>query len=58
MQLRSNTDHVRRELGKRGQLLFLIFFTATLILIVGVFIILVGNTFAAVPEAATASSCF
>ncbi|WP_134702604.1 carbon starvation protein A [Ammoniphilus sp. YIM 78166] len=49
---------IKEYIGKRGQLLFLIFSIATLILIVGVFIILVGNTFAAVPEAATASALF
>ncbi|MEB1806360.1 MAG: carbon starvation protein A [Bacillaceae bacterium] len=49
---------IREYIGKRGQVLFLIFSIATLILIVGVFIILVANTFVAVPEAATASVLF
>lgn len=45
-------------IGTRGQVLFLAFTISTLILIVGVFIILVANTFVAVPEAATASILF
>jgi len=49
---------IKEYIGKRGQTLFLIFSIATLILIVGVFIILVADTFAAVPEAATASVLF
>jgi carbon starvation protein len=49
---------IKEHMGKRGQLLFLVFSIATLMLIVGVFIILVANTFVAVPEAATASMLF
>ncbi|MDW7674283.1 MAG: carbon starvation protein A [Bacillota bacterium] len=46
---------IKNNIGKRGQLLFLIFAWATLILVVAVFTILVANTFAATPETATAS---
>ncbi|MDQ0163135.1 carbon starvation CstA family protein [Aeribacillus alveayuensis] len=49
---------IKEYIGRRGQTLFLIFSIATLILIVGVFIILVADTFSAVPEAATASVLF
>ncbi|NEU30811.1 carbon starvation protein A [bacterium LRH843] len=49
---------IKEYMGGRGQVLFLSFSIATLILIVGVFIILVANTFVAVPEAATASILF
>ncbi|KAB7704223.1 carbon starvation protein A [Bacillus aerolatus] len=49
---------IKEYMGKRGQTLFLAFSIATLILIVGVFIILVKDTFIAVPEAATASVLF
>ncbi len=49
---------IKEYIGKRGQVLFLTFSIATLILIVGVFIILVGNTFVAYPSAATASVVF
>ncbi|GAA0373604.1 carbon starvation protein A [Bacillus horti] len=49
---------IKEYIGNRGQTLFMLFAIATLILIVGVFIILVGNTFVAVPEAATASMLF
>ncbi|WP_100402914.1 carbon starvation CstA family protein [Bacillus sp. FJAT-42315] len=49
---------IKEYMGKRGQTLFLAFSIATLILIVGVFIILVKDTFVAVPQAATASVLF
>ncbi len=49
---------IKEYIGNRGQLLFLTFSIATLILIVGVFVILVADTFVAVPEAATASILF
>ncbi|AGT30748.1 carbon starvation protein CstA [Geobacillus genomosp. 3] len=49
---------IKGYIGKRGQTLFLSFSTATIILIVGVFIVLVADTFANVPEAATASVLF
>ncbi len=49
---------IREYIGKRGQTLFLAFSTATIILIVGVFAVLVADTFANVPEAATASILF
>ncbi len=49
---------IKEYMGGRGQVLFLSFSIATLILIVGVFIILVANTFVSVPEAATASVLF
>lgn len=49
---------IKEYIGKRGQTLFLVFTIATLMLIVGVFVILVANTFVAVPEAATASVLF
>jgi carbon starvation protein len=49
---------IKEYMGGRGQVLFLSFSIATLILIVGVFMILVANTFVAVPEAATASILF
>lgn len=49
---------IKEYIGKRGQTLFLAFSIATLMLIVGVFIILVRDTFIAVPEAATASILF
>ncbi|RXI97791.1 carbon starvation protein A [Anaerobacillus alkaliphilus] len=49
---------IKEYIGKRGQVLFLTFSIATLILIVGVFIILVSNTFVAYPSAATASVVF
>lgn len=49
---------IKEYIGNRGQVLFLSFSIATLILIVGVFIILVSNTFVSVPEAATASVLF
>lgn len=49
---------IREYIGKRGQTLFLSFSIATLMLIVGVFVILVRDTFVAVPEAATASVLF
>ena len=49
---------IKEYIGNRGQVLFLTFSIATLILIVGVFIILVANTFVAVPQAATASVLF
>ncbi|MED0658137.1 carbon starvation protein A [Anoxybacillus ayderensis] len=49
---------IKQYMGSRGQVLFLTFCIATLMLVVGVFIILVANTFVAVPEAATASVLF
>lgn len=49
---------IKEYIGQRGQTLFLVFSTATLMLIVGVFVILVANTFEAVPEAASASILF
>ncbi|MCM3714854.1 carbon starvation protein A [Alkalihalobacillus oceani] len=49
---------IKEYMGGRGQVLFLTFSIATLILIVGVFMILVANTFVSVPEAATASMLF
>ncbi|WP_202080942.1 carbon starvation CstA family protein [Caldalkalibacillus salinus] len=49
---------IKAYIGDRGQVLFLIFSIATLILIVGVFVILVAGTFEAVPQAATASVMF
>ncbi|SDB81943.1 carbon starvation CstA family protein [Shouchella lonarensis] len=49
---------IHQYMGARGQLLFLSFAIATLILIVGVFIILVANTFVSFPGAATASLLF
>ncbi|MDQ0215461.1 carbon starvation protein [Oikeobacillus pervagus] len=49
---------IKEYIGNRGQTLFLSFSIATLVLIVGVFIILVRDTFVAVPEAATASVLF
>lgn len=49
---------IKEYIGQRGQTLFLSFSIATLMLIVGVFIILVRDTFVAVPEAATASVLF
>ncbi|WP_100331085.1 carbon starvation CstA family protein [Bacillus xiapuensis] len=49
---------IKAYMGGRGQTLFLAFSIATLILIVGVFIILVKDTFSAVPQAATASVLF
>ncbi|HZG71856.1 MAG TPA: carbon starvation protein A [Chondromyces sp.] len=49
---------IKEYIGNRGQILFLAFSIATLMLIVGVFIILVKDTFIAVPEAATASMLF
>ncbi|MBM7649204.1 carbon starvation protein [Bacillus ectoiniformans] len=49
---------IKEYMGKRGQTLFLAFSIATLMLIVGVFVILVRDTFVAVPEAATASVLF
>lgn len=55
---RSIGEIIKQHVGNRGQVLFLLFSIATLILIVGVFIILVSNTFVAVPEAATASMLF
>lgn len=49
---------IKEYMGRRGQLMFLSFSIATLILIVGVFIILVANTFVSFPGAATASLLF
>lgn len=49
---------IKEYMGGRGQVLFLTFSIATLILVVGVFMILVANTFVAVPQAATASILF
>ncbi len=49
---------IREYIGKRGQTLFLSFSIATLMLIVGVFIILVRDTFVNVPQAATSSLLF
>ncbi|GAE25437.1 carbon starvation protein A [Halalkalibacter wakoensis JCM 9140] len=49
---------IKEYMGGRGQILFLSFSIATLILVVGVFMILVANTFVSVPEAATASILF
>ncbi|UTR12040.1 MULTISPECIES: carbon starvation protein A [Evansella] len=49
---------IKEYMGGRGQVLFLTFTIATLILIVGVFMILVANTFVAFPQAATASLLF
>ncbi|WP_059106161.1 carbon starvation CstA family protein [Shouchella shacheensis] len=49
---------IKEYMGGRGQVLFLSFSIATLILIIGVFIILVANTFVSFPEAATASMLF
>lgn len=49
---------IKEYVGDRGQLLFLLFSIAALILIVGVFVILVADTFQAVPQAATASILF
>lgn len=49
---------IKEYIGKRGQTLFLSFSIATIILIVGVFAVLVADTFAAQPAAATASLLF
>lgn len=49
---------IKEYIGNRGQTLFLSFSIATIILIVGVFCVLVADTFAATPEAATASILF
>lgn len=49
---------IKEYIGNRGQTLFLSFAIATIILIVGVFCVLVADTFAATPEAATASILF
>ncbi|HLT56910.1 MAG TPA: carbon starvation protein A [Bacillota bacterium] len=49
---------IKEYIGKRGQTLFLSFSIATLILIVGVFCVLVADTFEATPAAATASLLF
>lgn len=49
---------IKEYIGKRGQVLFLLFSISALILIVGVFVILVAKTFEAVPQAATASMLF
>lgn len=49
---------IKEYIGIRGQTLFLAFSIATLALIVGVFTILVRDTFVSVPEAATASVLF
>lgn len=49
---------IKEYIGGRGQTLFLSFSIATLILIVGVFVILVRDTFVNVPEAATSSMLF
>lgn len=49
---------IKEYIGTRGQTLFLSFSIATLILIVGVFTVLVADTFASTPEAATASLLF
>lgn len=49
---------IKEYIGNRGQTLFLSFSIATLILIVGVFVILVRDTFVSVPEAATSSMLF
>lgn len=49
---------IKEYMGRRGQLMFLSFAIATLILIVGVFVILVANTFVSFPGAATASLLF
>lgn len=49
---------IKEYIGNRGQTLFLSFSIATIILIVGVFCVLVADTFEATPEAATASILF
>lgn len=49
---------IKEYIGKRGQTLFLSFSIATIMLIVGVFVILVRDTFVNVPEAATSSLLF
>ncbi|MDQ0340428.1 carbon starvation protein [Caldalkalibacillus uzonensis] len=49
---------IKEYIGNRGQILFLLFSISALILIVGVFVILVADTFVAVPQAATASMLF
>src|SRR5699024_12533911 len=49
---------IKEYIGERGQTLFLSFSIATLILIVGVFVILVRDTFISVPQAATSSMLF
>lgn len=49
---------IKEYIGNRGQTLFLSFSIATIILIVGVFCVLVADTFTATPEAATASLLF
>lgn len=49
---------IKQYIGNRGQILFLSFSIATIILIVGVFTVLVAQTFEASPEAATASILF
>lgn len=49
---------LKEYIGDRGQTLFLSFSIATIILIVGVFIILVRDTFVNVPQAATSSMLF
>lgn len=49
---------IKEYIGNRGQTLFLSFSIATIILIVGVFVVLVADTFEATPQAATASILF
>ncbi len=49
---------IEEEIGKRGKTFFLIFSWSTLILIVAVFIIVVGETFEKIPASASASVLF
>lgn len=49
---------IKEYIGNRGQTLFLSFSIATIILVVGVFVVLVANTFEETPAAATASILF
>ncbi len=49
---------IEKNMGRRGKKLFAIFAWLTLLLVVAAFTNIVANTFAAVPEAATASLLF
>lgn len=55
---RSIGEVIKKHVGNRGSLLFLLFSWATLILVVAAFTIIVAKTFTTVPQAASSSIMF
>lgn len=55
---RSIGEVIKKHVGSRGSILFLLFSWATLVLVVAAFTIIVAKTFATVPQAASSSLMF